>query len=62
MLNLFIAIIVNTMQTFTEQEHAAERAEDKKAEQAEQQLMHQQLKEIQQELQALRSELKQRNH
>lgn len=62
MLNLFIAIIVNTMQTFTDQEHAAERAEDKKAEQAEQQLMHQQLKDIQQELQALRSELKQRNH
>lgn len=62
MLNLFIAIIVNTMQTFTDQEHAAERAEDKKAEQAEQQLMHQQLKDIQQELQALRSELKQRNN
>jgi voltage-gated sodium channel len=59
MLNLFIAIIVNTMQTFTDQEHAAERAEDKKAEQAEQQLMHQQLKDIQQELQALRAELKQ---
>lgn len=62
MLNLFIAIIVNTMQTFTDQEHAAERAEDKKAEQAEQQLMHQQLADIQQELKALREELKQRNH
>ncbi|MDR7120068.1 ion transporter [Rheinheimera soli] len=61
MLNLFIAIIVNTMQTFTDQEHAAERAEDKKAEQAEQQLMHQQLADIQQELKALREELKQRN-
>ena len=59
MLNLFIAIIVNTMQTFTDQEHAAERAEDKKAEQAEQQLMHQQLADIQRELQALRAELKQ---
>ena len=59
MLNLFIAIIVNTMQTFTDQEHALERAEDKKAEQAEQQLMHQQLAEIKQELQALRAELKQ---
>jgi voltage-gated sodium channel len=58
MLNLFIAIIVNTMQTFTDQEHAAERAEDKKAEQAEQQLMHQQLADIKQELQALRAELK----
>lgn len=62
MLNLFIAIIVNTMQTFTDQEHAAERAEDKKAEQAEQQLMHQQLADIQQQLQALRAELKQRDH
>ncbi len=59
MLNLFIAIIVNTMQTFTDQEHASERAEDKKAEQAEQQLMHQQLVDIKQELQALRAELKQ---
>lgn len=59
MLNLFIAIIVNTMQTFTDQEHASERAEDKKAEQAEQQLMHQQLADIKQELQALRAELKQ---
>jgi voltage-gated sodium channel len=59
MLNLFIAIIVNTMQTFTDQEHAAERAEDKKAEQAEQQLMHQQLMDIQRELKALRAELKQ---
>lgn len=62
MLNLFIAIIVNTMQTFTDQEHAAERAEDKKAEQAEQQLIHQQLADIQGELQALRAELKQKNH
>jgi voltage-gated sodium channel len=59
MLNLFIAIIVNTMQTFTDQEHAAERAEDKKAEQAEQQMMHQQLADIKQELQTLRAELKQ---
>jgi voltage-gated sodium channel len=62
MLNLFIAIIVNTMQTFTDQEHAAERAEDKKAGQAEQQMMHQQLKDIQQELQALRAELKRPSH
>jgi voltage-gated sodium channel len=62
MLNLFIAIIVNTMQTFTDQEHAAERAEDKKAELAEQQLMHQQLADIKQELQALRAELKRPSH
>ena len=59
MLNLFIAIIVNTMQTFTDQEHAAERAEDKKAEQAEQQLLHQQLTQIRQELQELKQLLKQ---
>ncbi len=59
MLNLFIAIIVNTMQTFTDQEHAAERAEDKKAEQAEQQLVHQQLADIQQELKALKALLQQ---
>lgn len=61
MLNLFIAIIVNTMQTFTDQEHAAERAEDKKAELAEQQLVHQQLREIQQELQELKHLLKQQD-
>ena len=60
MLNLFIAIIVNTMQTFTDQEHAAERALDKQAEQAEQQLMHQQLADIQRELKALRAELTQK--
>ena len=61
MLNLFIAIIVNTMQTFTDQEHAAERALDKQAEQAEQLLMHQQLADIQRELKALRAELTQKH-
>lgn len=50
MLNLFIAIIVNTMQTFTEQEHASERAADKAAEQAEQQ-------QLQQELAAIKAQL-----
>lgn len=50
MLNLFIAIIVNTMQTFTEQEHAEERAADKAAEQAEQQQVHRELAEIKAQL------------
>ncbi len=57
MLNLFIAIIVNTMQTFTEEEHALERQQDKLAEQAEQQQLHLELVAIRQELQQLRSEL-----
>lgn len=57
MLNLFIAIIVNTMQTFTEEEHALERQQDKLAEQAEQQQLHQELVAIRQELQLLRAEL-----
>lgn len=57
MLNLFIAIIVNTMQTFTEQEHALERQQDKLAEQAEQQQLQQELVAIRQELQLLRAEL-----
>ncbi len=61
MLNLFIAIIVNTMQTFTEQEHALERQQDKLAEQAEQQQLQQELVAIRQELQLLRSELAGRN-
>ncbi len=57
MLNLFIAIIVNTMQTFTEEEHALERQQDKLAEQAEQRQLHLELAAIRQELQQLRSEL-----
>lgn len=57
MLNLFIAIIVNTMQTFSEEEHAAERAEDKQAEALEQRLLHDELREIRQELKLLRAEL-----
>lgn len=58
MLNLFIAIIVNTMQTFSEEEHAAERAEDKQAEALEQRLLHEELREIRQELKLLRAELR----
>lgn len=50
MLNLFIAIIVNTMQTFSDQEHAEQRAEDQIREEEHQQL-------ILRELQAIRAEL-----
>ncbi len=58
MLNLFIAIIVNTMQTFSEEEHALEREQDKQAEQQEQQQLYAELKAIRQELQQLRAALK----
>lgn len=57
MLNLFIAIIVNTMQTFSEEEHALQRAQDKQDEIAEQQLMHNELRAIREELQKLRQEI-----
>lgn len=50
MLNLFIAIIVNTMQTFSEQEHADERM-------VEQQQQHDQQAMVMAELQAIRAEL-----
>lgn len=50
MLNLFIAIIVNTMQTFSDQEHAEQRVEDQEREEEHQQL-------ILRELQAIRAEL-----
>jgi voltage-gated sodium channel len=58
MLNLFIAIIVNTMQTFSEEEHAAQREEEKQAELKEQQLLHAELKAIREELQQLRVAIK----
>lgn len=57
MLNLFIAIIVNTMQTFSEEEQALERQQDKLTEQAGQQQLQQELAAIRQELQLLRAEL-----
>ncbi len=57
MLNLYIAIIVNTMQTFSEEEHALQRAQDKQDEIAEQQLMHHELRAIREELQKLRQEI-----
>jgi len=55
MLNLFIAIIVNTMQTFSDEEHALERELDKQAQEQEQQQMHDELKAIRQELQQLQA-------
>ncbi|RVU35721.1 ion transporter [Rheinheimera riviphila] len=55
MLNLFIAIIVNTMQTFSDEEHALERALDKQAQDQEQLQMHEELKTIRQELQQLQA-------
>ncbi|OBP13683.1 ion transporter [Rheinheimera sp. SA_1] len=58
MLNLFIAIIVNTMQTFSDEEHALERALDKQAQDQEQQQMHEELKTIRQELQQLQALLR----
>lgn len=57
MLNLFIAIIVNTMQTFSEEDQAAERALDKQNEALEQRMLHDELKAIRQELKLLRSEM-----
>lgn len=58
MLNLFIAIIVNTMQTFSDEEHALERALDKQAQDQEQQQMHEELKAIRLELQQLQALLR----
>lgn len=57
MLNLFIAIIVNTMQTFSEEEQAAEREQDKQHEALEQRMLHDELRAIRQELKLLRSEM-----
>lgn len=54
MLNLFIAIIVNTMQTFTEQEHAAERELDQARERQHQQQVLNELKALREELAELR--------
>lgn len=62
MLNLFIAIIVNTMQTFSEEEHAAERAVEKQTEALEQQQVHTELREIRDELRQLRGLLTTTKH
>jgi len=61
-LNLFIAIIVNAMQTFTEQDHAHEReAQVAEADRREQHLQDQ-LTSIHEELKQLRLELAQRSN
>ena len=61
-LNLFIAIIVNAMQTFAEQDHAAEReAQAAEADKREQHLQDQ-LASIHDELQQLRHALEQRHN
>jgi len=56
-LNLFIAIIVNAMQTFTEQDHAVEVAQQKEEEERKSQEMHDQLASIHAELKNLREQL-----
>jgi len=56
MLNLFIAIIVNTMQTFSEQEHADERLAEQQQQHEQQALMMAELKAIRAELAALRAQ------
>lgn len=58
MLNLFIAIIVNAMQSFSEEEHAVQQAEADKANELEQQYLHTELRAIRQELEQLRERLK----
>lgn len=58
MLNLFIAIIVNTMQTFSDEEHALEREQDKQVLEQEQRQMHEELKAIRLELQQLQTLLR----
>jgi voltage-gated sodium channel len=56
-LNLFIAIIVNAMQTFTEQDHAQEVQERQAQEAQKDQAMQDQLVAIHEELRALRAQL-----
>ncbi len=53
MLNLFIAIIVNTMQTFHEAEQAEQRWEKDRLEQADKDHLHEQLDRIQKQLEQL---------
>lgn len=57
MLNLFIAIIVNAMQTFTEQDHAAEVALKEQATEGKEQALREQLQAIHQELRLLREQI-----
>jgi voltage-gated sodium channel len=57
MLNLFIAIIVNAMQSFNEAEHAAENEVHEQAEKREQEYLHAELGAIRSELSQLREQL-----
>lgn len=57
MLNLFIAIIVNAMQSFTEAEHAVEEQKHEQAEKREQDYLHAELGAIRAELRQLREQL-----
>lgn len=57
MLNLFIAIIVNAMQSFNEAEHAAEEEKHERAEKCEQDYLHAELGAIRTELTQLREQL-----
>lgn len=57
MLNLFIAIIVNAMQTFAEQDHAAEVALKEQATEEKEQALREQLQAIHQELRLLREQV-----
>ena len=57
MLNLFIAIIVNAMQSFSEAEHAVENQMHEQAEKREQDYLHTELGAIRSELSQLREQL-----
>lgn len=57
MLNLFIAIIVNAMQSFNDAEHAAENEKHEQAEKQEQDYLHAELGAIRSELSQLREQL-----
>lgn len=57
MLNLFIAIIVNAMQSFNEAEHAVEEEKHEQAEKREQDYLHAELGAIRSELSQLREQL-----
>lgn len=59
-LNLFIAIIVNAMQTFTEQDHAQERADQQAVQDQRELALQQQLQSMSQELRELRELLDKR--
>ena len=59
-LNLFIAIIVNAMQTFAEQDHAVEQAKEQEAADLREQHLLEQLRVIQDEIRSLRAQIESR--